>query len=204
MSEKWRRDLGKSAKQFVDIVWPNVTDEWFGGGDVAPVEAVSEEDFADKLDQLAGIDYWVVQSDEGMRGIASRVQSGKYGDMSTFTVRYRRKSGVDTEFQKRKQAIENDYLYPYWTIQAYVQRGKVDNAAVVRTDDLIRYIDRGELDVHYGENGTQTDGAARFYYIHWKDLDKYYDVQWLKETNDSMMLEPNDGVDKNQSTWVDF
>lgn len=204
MSETWREDLSRSAEQFVHTIWPDIQDEWFGSASVAPVEAVSEEEFAEELDQLAGIDYWVVQSDEGMRGIASRVQSGEYGDMSTFTVRYQRKSGVETEYQKRKQAIQEEYLYPYWTIQGYVQRGQTDNVALVRTDDLIRYINRGEEGTHYGENGTRTNGTARFYYVHWKDLNEFYDVRWLNDTNDTLRSNPSNSTHEAQSTWLDF
>lgn len=202
MTENWLVDLNASARKFVDVVWPKIQSPWFDGGEIAPVEAVSEEDFADQLDQLAGIDYWVVKSDEGMRGIASRVQD--FRDMSTFTVRYERESGVDTEYQKRKQALENDYLRPYWTIQAYVWNGKLDNAAIARTDDLIRYINRGELGSHYGTNGTRARGAAKFYHVHWEDLGKYHDIRYLRDANNKFKFDPDTDPQNRQSNLIDF
>src|SRR5690606_6164676 len=67
------RDLSRSAAAFRDIVWPEIK-QWCRGGEIIPVESVTESGFASALDQLAGIDAWQAVEDIGMRGIASRVQ----------------------------------------------------------------------------------------------------------------------------------
>ena len=64
----------------------------------------------------------------------------------TFTVRFKRKSGAKTEYQKRAEAILNNrgYLYPYLTIQAYLnKRGDATSllsCGVVKTKDLYQYM----------------------------------------------------------------
>lgn len=113
-----------------------------GGGSIRPVEAVSDSNFKDELDLLAGIDAWQVQCNpSAIRGIASRVQWGEAHD--SFTVRTRLPSGKETEFQKRHRAIlsiDNGHLFPHLTIQAYldVRGGNLLSAATIRTVDLIR------------------------------------------------------------------
>ena len=57
----------------------------------------------------------------GLRGITSRVQWWK--DYQTFTVRIERPNGALTEYTKRLTTIKRvneGFLYPYWTIQAYL------------------------------------------------------------------------------------
>ena len=67
-------------------------------------------------------------------------------DYKTFTVRFKRKSGVETEYKKRAEAILSDkgYLYPYLTIQAYLdKRGDskdILSCGVIKTKDLYNYI----------------------------------------------------------------
>jgi hypothetical protein len=81
-----------------------------------------------------------------MRGIALRIQTIKspYKPYNTFTVRNKRQSGAKTEYEKRKYAIESGYLYPYLTVQAYVnEQGKLISFAVSKTVDIMDMIGRG-------------------------------------------------------------
>jgi hypothetical protein len=53
--------LSQSASDFVNIVWPVVKElPLIGGGQLQPVEASSDAEFAKTLDMLAGIDAWQV------------------------------------------------------------------------------------------------------------------------------------------------
>lgn len=196
MSEQWQVDLSESARRFSNIVYPKIKEKWFGGAELAPVEVVSQEDFADKLDELAGIDYWVIDTDNGMRGIASRVQN--QSDWSTFTVRHERPSGVDTELQKRKKAIDEGYLYPYWTIQAYTPRDRFENVARCQTQALIDYIRLGTKGKHYKEKETKT--GEKFYTVHWEDLERKYEVRYYNQPNQSAKL----GNPKSQKSITEF
>lgn len=96
------------------------------------------------FDKYSGIDAIQVV-DNNMRGIALRVQWGR--DYRTFSIRYKRKSGAKTEYEKRRNAIfgGKGYLYPYLTIQAYLdKRGaakRLLSCCVVRTMDLYQYIE---------------------------------------------------------------
>ncbi len=132
------RDLSRSAGAFADIVWPRIADE-LGGGALIPVEAVTATSFARDLDLLAGIDAWHIRRADGlMRGIAARVQFDC--DFRTFTIRYSRASGADTEFDKRLRAMREygDWLWPAVTVQAYVRESPPTllSAASIRTADL--------------------------------------------------------------------
>lgn len=140
MQSEVARDLSWSAAVFVRAVWP-VVRACCGGGDLIPVESVTEGGVAHSLDVLAGIDAWQVHGGMGMRGIASRVQKGQA--WNTFTIRYRRASGAETEYVKRLRAMNQEgrgWLYPHLTVQAYVAEDGATllSAAVVQTTDLFR------------------------------------------------------------------
>jgi len=172
MTKQWQKDLSLSARRFTKVVYPEIRDCWFDGAAVAPVESVSKKQFADELDQLAGVDYWVVKSEHGMRGLASRVQTHR--DWSTFTVRHSRPSGVDTELQKRRESINEGYLYPYWTLQAYVPNGSLENVARCQTEDLIEYIDTGKRGEHYTDRSSPS--GEQFFTVHWADFGRRYSI----------------------------
>ncbi|MEI2454852.1 hypothetical protein [Lysobacter firmicutimachus] len=142
MNAQIHQALSDSARDFQDIVWPQIAAlPLIQGGDLRPVEAVAEKNFRDELDLLSGIDAWhILDGRAGMRGIASRVQWGQAH--SSFTIRTRVASGQETEFHKRLRAIRNideGHLYPHLTVQAYLdeRKGQLLAAAVVRTRELI-------------------------------------------------------------------
>lgn len=101
-------------------------------------------ELAEIFDKYAGIDAIHVWRDK-VRGVAVRVQWGV--NYRTFTIRYKRQSGVATEYAKRLAAIRgnNGAMYPYLTIQAYADKrdgGRLLSYAVVATQDLYRYIEK--------------------------------------------------------------
>lgn len=137
------KTLSRSAQDFKDIVWPQVSIlPLLNGGTLHQIENVADQDFKLKLDILAGIDAWqVLHTPSAMCGIASRVQWGICRD--SFSIRTYLPSGNETEFQKRLRAIENiddGHLFPHLTVQAYLDRhqGHLIAAAVIRTKDLIK------------------------------------------------------------------
>lgn len=137
------RDLSKSAKAFKEIVWPEIA-HWCRGGELIPVEGVTDSRMASLLDQLAGIDAWQVVDGEGVRGIASRVQFG--ASYRSFTIRRNRvHSTRETEWQKRRRSHKNQdagWLYPTLTVQAYISRdGKLLYACMARTSELFAFAD---------------------------------------------------------------
>ncbi len=108
-----------------------------------------------------------------LRTVALRVQW--VTNYRTFTIRYKRRSGAITEYDKRKFAIHSDkgLLYPYLTIQAYLD--KRDNATtvlsccIVKTIDLYRYIEENlsKLKTKPCPEGNQ------FLIVEFKELSKF-------------------------------
>ena len=113
--------LRLSTWAFLNLLAPELTK--IIGGKFIPVEGTTVSHLVTTLDQLAGIDAWHVKYGQGVRGLASRIQFIASGDSAwpTFTIRAWRASGIATELQKRREAIADDHLYPYWVTQAYVE-----------------------------------------------------------------------------------
>lgn len=111
------------------------------GGRFVTTEGNMADDLRRSLDMLAGIDGYHVLPD-GMRGVSCRVQeSSKSWD--TFTIRYRRASGAETEYAKTRRHIEEadrGWAVSALTIQAYTQQGSLLAACVVRTKDLFNAV----------------------------------------------------------------
>lgn len=111
-------------------------------GDLVNIET-NDSQLANLFDQYSGIDAFQIVNKQ-LRGVAIRVQWGH--DWRTFTIRYKRKNGSKTEYQKRSEAIFSDkgYLYPYLTIQAYLDKrndpDKILSCAAVKTLALYKYI----------------------------------------------------------------
>lgn len=116
-------------------------DDLFGrSSDIRDIESMDSE-LCQMFDKTCGID--AIQFIDGQaRGVAIRVQWGV--SYETFTIRFKRRSGVKTEWGKRMEAITQDkgYLYPYLTIQIYLNN-KSDNEilsiCIVKTKDLYNY-----------------------------------------------------------------
>lgn len=130
------------------------------------VEGDTLSETAKLLDTLSGIDLWMVDENRGMRGIASRIQYET--NFRTFTIRLERASGAKTEYEKRKFAIENDFLYPIITYQAYLcQNGGI---GIAYTKDIIDYITKGFAYVRHTKEDQK--GQASFWVIKWDDFKK--------------------------------
>ena len=87
---------------------------------ITDFEYIRPGELAQVLDMRCGIDYLLVTAD-GVRGIASRIQHGHC--WRTFTVRASKTNGATTEYEKRSVALLHDFIYPYWTVQAYIHEG---------------------------------------------------------------------------------
>lgn len=132
-----------SSALFVGEVWPLIR-PCIGGGALMQIENSPDRAMASMLDMRCGVDAWHLHTD-GVRGIASRIQSGCC--YRTFTVRMRRHTGGETEFAKLERAITSGrgWLRPQITVQAYAktQAGPVLCVGVTNTDDLYRFIKSG-------------------------------------------------------------
>lgn len=134
------------------------------GGWMITVEGDTLNETAKLLDTLAGIDLWFVNQERGMRGIASRIQYSK--NWRTFTIRLERDTGTKTEYEKRKYAIENNYLYPVITYQAYLCDG--GGMAMAYTKDIMEYIGNGFAYIKH--TNEEQEGQASFFVVKWDDF----------------------------------
>ncbi len=170
--EEVKRDLNESGYDFVHTVWPAVSG-YYEGGELYPVETARESGFISKLDTCSGIDaFQFLESRHMLRGIASRVQYGsRY--YPTFTLRYRRSNGAVTEFEKRLHAIqhvEQGYIYPHLTIQAYMSRpsGKLLAVAATETKSLYLYAQKyREVRSRVYQQRNRSDGNS-FLVVLWE------------------------------------
>lgn len=167
MNEAVERDMRKSMA-YVDAIQPVV--QKLLGGEFMPVEG-EENPVCQMLDRTCGTDYFQVYRQRRLVwGVASRVQEIWDGckPFNTFTVRKSRASGVKTEYEKRKDAIRSGGVYPYLTLQAYVndKTGALMSLAVVRTEDLMKYVESGKAkEKHTGEKQI---GQAAFFTVDWQ------------------------------------
>ena len=104
------------------------------------------------LDKISGIDWLYKTNDDHVSGIAVRIQfvDPDAQPYNTFTVRFARHTGNATEYEKRKESIDNGCLNPTYTIQAYVNQNdptEVISAAIVKTNDLYAYCDQYQNEI---------------------------------------------------------
>lgn len=165
MADNFQTALLKSSDRFNRLVVP-ILKEWFQL-EFMSIENDKSNELFKMFDIHCGIDIWSYCK-FGARGIASRIQvNNKSWD--TFTVRKHRQTGSQTEYEKRKRAIESDWLYPYYTLQAYIDKNdNLLSLAITKTKDLISYIDNGQAQTRHTRDNQI--GQASFYIIQW---DKY-------------------------------
>lgn len=167
----FKTDLTDSAYDFLRIVYPKLKQLKFIRGELIPIEVVTDIKFktlAQKFDQLAGIDIWQIVKNEGIKGIASRIQWSEKA-WNTFTIRKSRSSGTKTEYEKRLFAIEtNEWIYPYYTIQAYISErriGELISMAITKTADIFDMIKK---DNYIEKTNKQDDNI--FMIIDWQEM----------------------------------
>lgn len=159
--------LKKSSVAFEKHFRKPLLDILHGGFEV--VEGVTKDEMAKTLDMLAGIDVWHIDNRFGVRGVASRIQYGK--SWETFTMRKSRESGAKTEYEKRKFAMKNDFLYPVLTFQGYIDHGDIPlSFALTKTKDIFWMIENNHFRLQ--KTGNEQVGQAVFFVIPWKEMIK--------------------------------
>jgi hypothetical protein len=169
----------RSANDFETVVLPQIR-KWLP--DCRYYSFESLKDTADPVsreiftifDDKCGCDGMLYNAPhECAKLVGVRVQR-KGMDYSTFTIRYERWAGTKTEFQKRRESIERDELFPHITIQAYLTLdGKLMSVGMCSTRDLFSYINNGGS---YHFQTVHEFGGAVFMVVKWVDLSKRYNV----------------------------
>lgn len=172
MRNDWLADLQNSSSDLIRVVLPTLASHCkeFAYCSFRTIESRTKDELRNDLDARAGIDAyqrWPV----AMRGIASRVQSDGINHR-TFTIRESRPSGVSTEYQKRLQVIkrrDEGFLYPYWTVQAYMSEvgGDLLSVAVAKTVELYQFIEQQESGGRKLPRNVAKNGGQTFIYVGW-------------------------------------
>lgn len=170
------------AMLYVDKARP-VISKLLNGGELLAVEG-TDDHVCLMLDTTCGTDYFQVYKQRGLVwGIASRMQeidTGRFAKpFNTFTVRKARASGAVTEYEKRRLAIQNGGVYPYLTMQGYVDKnsGELMSLGIAKTTDVMDFVDKGLAAVKH--TGQEQIGQAQFYVVGW---DKFRDAGYTIKT----------------------
>lgn len=157
--------IRKSADDFNRLVKPIASVELHS--DFKTVEGITDDEVTILLDRLSGIDAWCIHKN-GIRGVGSRMQR-TYKYFRTFTIRKRIQSGNETEYAKRKRAIEKGWLYPLLTVQAYatIDGSELRGFAFAKTQDILAAIDNGLAEPTLGRTGAGLNGQAQFVIVQW-------------------------------------
>ena len=183
-----RRDLSRSSKVFVEIVWPAIEPLIGPGSRYVPVEGVSTHGVAHELDTVAGVDgFQIIDKTSAMRGLATRVQWVRPGasPYNTFSIRLSRPSSAKTEKEKRLlQVTGKDFglVYPNLTVQAYLRDGTDEllSVGIAMTDDLYDCVSKHPSNIiRAAGNGGERFEAYHFDYLTSKG---YVIRQWHKPT----------------------
>lgn len=164
MDNTWDKDLKDSViaiNKIKDNYLPKLISGKIHSAENSDVEIVK------LLDVVSGVDY-IAENEHGLRGIATRVQWGT--PYNTFTIRSERHTGNCTELEKRLYQIENGYIYPSLTLQAYFDNRKENNLlsiGVIKTKDLYRIYQESPLLFQTNHSDNE------FKFIHWHNLDGY-------------------------------
>lgn len=145
---------------FGDVIAPRL-DRWLGDGVVLQVEGLNERqkscgipehhtaiEVCRQLDMKAHIDYLHITRDGAVRGLSARAQAWRpdWADAwpwDTFTIRTRHRGpAVEADHLRRAAANPAEgLLSPGLFVQAYIRDGRADSVAMVRTIDLIGFVD---------------------------------------------------------------
>ena len=177
--DNFEKDLSDSAFDFLRVVEPKLIEMGFIDGEIISIESTTQEHLAKQMDMTSGIDAWVIKTDEGITGLASRIQwINSSLPFNTFTIRQSRYTGAKTEYEKRLYAINSDgeFIYPHLTCQAYITRrqdGDLISLAIAKTVDIFRMIADGHCWLR-----SNPEDNNEFMCVSWKGMsNKGYSIK---------------------------
>lgn len=105
---------------------------------------------------------------------------GRFEDRDTFTVRVEKASGYDTELHKLIERVRNnELLRPDLTLQFCMPGGKLSSIAVIKTDDLVNYIDRTIGDRYKTQPGEWDKyGREKWEFVKGRTDTDFLSVSW--------------------------
>lgn len=161
-----RQRISQSAADFREIVWPHFSTD-LGGGELVPVETVTDSAFATLLDTLGMTDVWQIVEHAGMRSLATRVQWGGI-NWRSWSIRCQLPSGRPTEWHKLTQYGE--WQLPQYIIQSYLghRGGPLLGAAAIKT----RHLQVMLVNEWHGAARRNPADGTWFYPVWWQDAEQ--------------------------------
>jgi len=156
------------ANQSIDTFLCEINKLTKSGNKIISIEG-SSHPVLQMFDKYSGIDAIQITKDNQLRTIAIRVQFGTAWD--TFTIRFERHTGAETEYKKRIDAIQNEKLYPNLTLQCYLSDDfkEILSCGIIYTKALYRQIqERPEI---IRSRSVREDNNV-FLYVSFYDLDE--------------------------------
>jgi len=158
----------REAVEYFKKIEP-ITLKALGAKDIRYFEDYDTNEIIHQLDRYNGVDSMVVYKSDHARFMANRIQYNT--NYQTFTIRETFLNSKNTEYQKRKDAIHKDYIFPHLTNQVYFDKrtNNVLSMAIIKTEDLYQYIDdhEDELKCFTANNGGLEN---RFIVVEWHKL----------------------------------
>ncbi len=131
----------KKATIFYEANKPYILKQLKHKGELISVELDSQK-LAKQFDMKAGIDYVFVNHEMNiLQGVAARVNFW-WKTKGHLTIRYKRKTGGKTEYEKRINSINSHSMYPNLTMQMdSTSDNKISKGIILLTKDLYQFID---------------------------------------------------------------
>lgn len=145
-------------------------------GELISVE-LDTKALANQFDMKAGIDYVFVNHELGsLQGVAARVNFW-WKTKGHLTIRYKRKTGGKTEYEKRIKSINGNSMYPNLTMQmdSTVDK-KIEKGIILLTKDLYQYIDANKKNVIEKYMNVCSEGN-NYLSIPYSDIKNKFNVQ---------------------------
>jgi hypothetical protein len=160
------------------------------------LESIEDKDnqLAEALDVVGGVDFLVHTPDKRLRAIASRVQWWHEDGIErrSFTVRL----GRNREAEKRVLAIAEGGVLPEWTAQGYMARPRtMVCGGIIKTWELFAGFVAARAHPRFTTRTNRYDGIE-FWPGHWKTLRRYGNATTLRTVGEAVELEPEPVPDR--------
>lgn len=175
------REMRLSASNVRNIVWPIVA-PMLGGGELLSVEEEKDSKLARELDRIAGIDFFQVRREEGMRAIMCRNKYGK--NYQAFDIRVACGDSENSQLLKLLRILNKDpsLIFPHLNIQAYLTKregGQLIEVGIVELVPFVEYLEerlaeyldeKRSSNLRVISNYKSAGDSNPFIVIPWKEL----------------------------------
>jgi hypothetical protein len=175
-------------REFIFPLWKQHCPIFQGANELLSIECNRDDTFKTLLDERTGIDF-IADTTAGLVSFANRVQY--HTNYQTFSLRTHRSSCTSNavEWRKFQRAVLNGSMHAGYIIQSFLEdreSGKVMSSAMIRLDDLVRFVDDHRDIIKSIDCGdTKSRFYQRFIYVEWASLsDAGVHFHYIRNTGD--------------------